>query len=281
MVQNDINEESQTGEQPSEAPVPVEAGAEENAPEASESDDSAPAEAAASEEAAAASEEADATDKGGEEAAAATSNGAAEAVPAEAADEGEEAPEEDPGPPKNPNFKWYVVHTYSMFEDKAKIALLERIKQYNREDAFGDIFVPKMAQEMTLKSGKKKKVEKTSFPGYILVEMDMTDENAHLVRETPKITGFVGNQRKPRPITDAEVLRLTSPESVQADTPDAAADLNFDKGETVKVTDGAFTNFDGIVESVHPDKRKLRVLVKIFGRETPVELDYNQVEKLS
>jgi transcriptional antiterminator NusG len=186
-----------------------------------------------------------------------------------------------PAAPKNPNMKWYVVHTYSMFEEKAKSALLERIKQYHQEASFGEIFVPKMAQEQLLQSGKRKKVEKTSFPGYILVEMIFTDESSHLVRQTPKITGFVGNQRQPRPISDQEVLRLTSPEALKAQAQSAAADLSFDKGELVKVTDGAFTNFDGVVESVQPDKRKLRVLVRIFGRETPVELEYTQVEKLS
>lgn len=182
---------------------------------------------------------------------------------------------------KNPNFKWYVVHTYSMFEEKAKSSLRDRIKLNKMEQRFGEIIVPKTAQETLLKSGKKKKVERNAFPGYIIVEMEMNEETNHLVRDTPKITGFVGNARNPRPITDQEVLRLTSPETIKEQVKQQAATQTFEKGETVKVIDGAFTNFDGVVEAVQADKMKLRILVSIFGRETPVELDYGQVQKLS
>ncbi len=186
-----------------------------------------------------------------------------------------------PETPKNPNFKWYVVHTYSMFEEKAKSTLLDRIKLNKMEAYFGEIFVPKIATETMLKSGKKKKVDRNAFPGYILVEMHMTEETNHVVRDTPKITGFVGNARNPRPISDQEVLRLTSPETVKEQAKQQAATLTFEKGEAVKVTDGAFTNFDGVVDQVHADKMKLRILVSIFGRETPVELEYGQVQKMS
>ncbi len=182
---------------------------------------------------------------------------------------------------RNPNFRWFVVHTYSMFEEKAKSTLLDRIKMNKMEERFGDIIVPKTATETLLKSGKKKKVERNAFPGYIIVEMEMNEDTNHLVRDTPKITGFVGNARNPRPISDAEVLRLTSPEAVREQKQAAAATQNFEKGEQVKVIDGAFTNFDGVIESVQSDKMKLRILVSIFGRETPVELDYGQVQKLS
>ncbi len=182
---------------------------------------------------------------------------------------------------KNPLFKWYVVHTYSMFEEKAKSSLKDRIKLNKMELRFGEIIVPKTAQETLLKSGKKKKVERNAFPGYIIVEMEMNEDTNHLVRDTPKITGFVGNARNPRPITDQEVLRLTSPETIKEQVKQQAATQTFEKGETVKVIDGAFTNFDGVVEAVQADKMKLRILVSIFGRETPVELDYSQVQKLS
>lgn len=181
---------------------------------------------------------------------------------------------------KNAKFKWYVVHTYSMFEEKAKSTLLDRIKLNKLEAKFGDIIVPKTATETLLKSGKKKKVERNAFPGYIIVEMEMDEITNHLVRDTPKITGFVGNARNPRPISDQEVLRLTSPETVKEQAKREAATQTFEKGETVKVIDGAFTNFDGVVEAVQADKMKLRILVSIFGRETPVELDYGQVQKL-
>lgn len=181
---------------------------------------------------------------------------------------------------KNPNLKWYVVHTYSMFEEKAKQSLIDRIRLNKMESKFGEIVVPKMSHETLLKSGKKKKVEKNAFPGYIIIEMEMGEDTSHLVRETPKITGFVGNARHPRPISDQEVLRLTSPETIKEQVKQQASTQTFEKGETVKVIDGAFTNFDGVVEAVQADKMKLRILVSIFGRETPVELDYGQVQKL-
>jgi transcription termination/antitermination protein NusG len=182
---------------------------------------------------------------------------------------------------RNPNFRWYVVHTYSMFEEKAKTTLLDRIKMKNMEARFGDVIVPKTSSETLLKSGKKKKVERNAFPGYILVEMEMDEETNHLVRDTPKITGFVGNARNPRPISDEEALRLTNPESIKEAVKAQASNLSFEKGEAVKVIDGAFTNFDGVVDAVQSDKMKLRILVSIFGRETPVELEYSQVQKLS
>jgi len=177
--------------------------------------------------------------------------------------------------------KWYVVHTYSGFEEKAKQSLMERIKNQGMDEKFGSIFVPKNATEQVLKSGKKKVVEKTSFPGYIIVEMVLDDSTSHLVKETPKITGFVGNAKNPRPMSDQEVLRLTSPEAAQEQARKVLTQLSFDKGETVKVKEGPFTNFDGIVDEVRSDKMKLRILVTIFGRETPVELDYGQVEKIN
>src|SRR5690606_7734373 len=132
----------------------------------------------------------------------------------EASDDNQETgeAESETGLPKfdNPNLRWYVVHTYSMYEDKAKTALEERIKQFGAEDKFGSILVPKTSSEKLLKSGKKKQISKTSFPGYILVQMEMNDDTGHIVRDTPKITGFVGNAKSPRPVSDREVLRLTA-----------------------------------------------------------------------
>lgn len=175
--------------------------------------------------------------------------------------------------------RWYVVHTYSGFEEKAKQGLLDRIKSQNMQEKFGQVFVPRTVSEQILKSGKKKKVEKTSFPGYILVEMVFGDDTSLLVRETPKITGFVGNVRSPKPMTDQEVLRLTSPEAAAKEKESMPVEIRFKKGESVKIKEGPFTNFDGIVDEVKADRMKLRVLVSIFGRETPVELDFNQVDK--
>ena len=175
------------------------------------------------------------------------------------------------------NLRWYVVNTYSGYEEQAKIALQQRIEHEKMTESFGDIFIPKSVTERTLKSGKRKKVERTSYPGYMLVQMSMNDHSRILVTETPKITGFIGRSKSPRPISDAEALRLTNPEVAPAK--EVSHVISFEKGESVKVTEGAFANFDGVIDEVRPDKEKLKVLVAIFGRETSVELSYSQVRK--
>lgn len=177
------------------------------------------------------------------------------------------------------DLKWYVVHTYSGYEEKAKAALMERVKGSRSEESFGEVIVPQMKHVSVTKTGKKKTTTKTSFPGYIIIQMNLTDDTMAIVKQTPRITGFVGNARHPRPLPENEVLRLTSPEEAE-EQQRATVTAEFDKGENVKVTEGPFSNFDGVIDEVRPDKMKLRVLVKIFGRETPVELEYHQVEKL-
>lgn len=179
----------------------------------------------------------------------------------------------------NDELKWYVVHTYSGFEERAKQSLLELAKKEGYEEKFGDIYIPQQVSESVNKSGKKKMVSKTSFPGYIMVQMKLDDLSMHIVKSTPKITGFVGNSKNPRPLSDHEVMKLMAPESVEEEKV-ITHDVQFTKGESVKVMEGPFSNFDGIIDEVRPDKAKLRVLVSIFGRETPVELEYNQVEKI-
>ena len=184
----------------------------------------------------------------------------------------------------DPRYRWYIVNTYSGSEETVRIALQERIARAGLEEMFGEIFVPKMVVEKVLKSGKKKLVDKTTFPGYVLVQMEMNDSTMGCVSSTPKVTGFVGNRRNPRAMADKEVLRLLTPSMAQSGTEapgEVATKVKFSKGEGVKVTDGPFTNFDGVIEEVRADKMKLKVLVSIFGRETPVELGYNQVEKLT
>lgn len=182
----------------------------------------------------------------------------------------------------NPRFRWYIVNTYSGSEETVRIALLDRIERAGLEEKFGEIFVPKMVVEKMLKSGKKKLVDKTTFPGYIMVQMEMSDVTMGCVSSTPKVTGFVGNRRNPRAMSDSDVLRLLNPAlAKEAGEEESAAIVSFEKGESIKVTDGPFTNFDGVIEEVRADKMKLKVLVSIFGRETPVELGYNQVEKIS
>ncbi len=177
------------------------------------------------------------------------------------------------------DFRWYVVHTYSGFEEKAKQGLLERAKLEGLSHKVGEILVPHIIKEDVTKSGKKRQVEKTAYPGYMLVQLLLDDQTKHLVKSTPKITGFVGDQRNPKAVSDQEMLRLTSPDAHKQQKVDRA--ITFEKGEGVKVIDGPFTNFDGIVDEVRPEKQKLKVLVSIFGRETPVELEYAQVKKLS
>ena len=177
-------------------------------------------------------------------------------------------------------FKWYIVNTYSGSEDTVKVSLLERIEKTGLEDSFGEIHIPKTAVERILKSGKKKLVEKTSFPGYVIVQMDLNDQTMACVNSTPKVTGFVGNRRKPKAMSDADVLRLMDP-AAHVETASVPEGMTFAKGECVKVKDGPFTSFDGVIEEVRADKMKLKVLVSIFGRETPVELGYSQVEKIS
>ncbi|MDD9951752.1 MAG: transcription termination/antitermination protein NusG [Zetaproteobacteria bacterium] len=181
----------------------------------------------------------------------------------------------------NPKFRWYIVNTYSGSEETVRVALRERVVRSGLESFFGEIFVPKTMVEKVLKSGKKKQVDKTTFPGYIMVQMEINDESMGCVSATPKVTGFVGDKRRPKPMSDADVLRLLNPALAKQEAQTAqVVEASFEKGEKVKVVDGPFNKFDGIVEEVKPEKMKLRVLVSIFGRETPVDLSYNQVEKL-
>ena len=176
-------------------------------------------------------------------------------------------------------FKWYVVHTYSGYEERAKQSLIELARNEGCEDKFGEVFIPQTVSESVTKAGKKKSVSKTSFPGYMLVQMDLTDLTMHIVKSTPKITGFVGNSKRPRPLPDHEVLQITS-EEAREQAKEVVPQVEFSKGEAVKVMEGPFSNFDGVIDEVRPEKAKLRVLVSIFGRETPVELEYGQVEKI-
>lgn len=174
--------------------------------------------------------------------------------------------------------KWYVVHTYSGFENKAKKSLEEKIRMEGLQDQFGEILIP-MEQVVEMHKGEKKTSRRKIFPSYMLVQMEMNDRTWHLVKNTPKVTGFVGaaHNQQPPPITDAEVQKLTTQMSEGTLKPKPKVD--FEEGDTVRVIDGPFANFNGSVEEVNPDKGRLKVLVSIFGRATPVELDFMQVEK--
>ncbi|MDF1581356.1 MAG: transcription termination/antitermination protein NusG [Desulfuromonadales bacterium] len=174
--------------------------------------------------------------------------------------------------------KWYGVHTYSGFENKVKLSLEERIRSLGVEDMFGEVLIPSETV-VELKNGERRTSTRKFFPGYILVQMELNDETWHVVKGTAKVTGFVGGGNTPPSIPDAEVAKITSrmEEGIEHPKPK----VEFEVGETVRVVDGPFLNFTGVVEDVKPDKAKLKVMVSIFGRVTPVELEFIQVEKTS
>jgi transcriptional antiterminator NusG len=173
--------------------------------------------------------------------------------------------------------RWYVVHTYSQFEKSVQRALAERIARAGMQEQFGQILVP-VEEVVELKSGQKSISERKFFPGYVLVEMEMTDDTWHLVKNTPKVTGFIGGTAmRPTPISQKEVDAIM--EQMQAGVEKPRPKILFEVGEIVRVKEGPFTDFNGAVEDVNYDKNKLRVSVAIFGRATPVELDFGQVEK--
>lgn len=176
------------------------------------------------------------------------------------------------------NKKWYAIHAYSGFEKSVKRALEERIKQQKLENKFGDILVP-VEEVIEIKGGQKNISERKFFPGYILIEMELTDETWHLVKGTPKITGFVGGATtQPVPISKREIDTILNQVKEGVEKPKPK--ILFQAGELVRVKDGPFTDFQGSVEEVNYDKNKLHVSVSIFGRPTPIELDFGQVEKM-
>lgn len=172
--------------------------------------------------------------------------------------------------------QWYVVHTYSGFEGKAKEHILKKVESLGLEELIPEVIIP--TEEVTeLRDGKKRKSSRKFFPGYILVKMEVTDETWHLINSTPKVTGFLGGAKHPTPLTEEEMKEVLH--QMDMGTVRTAAKSSFEQGETVRIVDGPFVNFNGTVEEVHPDQGKLRVMVSIFGRATPVELEFLQVEK--
>ena len=175
------------------------------------------------------------------------------------------------------SMRWYVVHAYSGFEKSVQRALTERITRQAVQDKFGRILVP-VEEVIEMKNGQKAISERKFFPGYVLVEMEMTDETWHLVKSTPKVTGFVGGTgNKPTPISEKEVAKIM--QQMQDGVEKPRPKILFEAGEIVRVKEGPFTDFHGAVEDVNYEKSKLRVAVTIFGRSTPVELEFSQVEK--
>lgn len=178
---------------------------------------------------------------------------------------------------KKVELKWYIVHTYSGFENKVKLNLEERVKTLKQDDYFGQILVP-TEQVVELKKGQKKTSSRKFYPGYIMVQMALNKETWHTVRNTAKVTGFLGGGSEPYPIPDEEAERIIRQMEEGITKPKPR--YSFEEGDEVRVVDGPFSNFQGTVEEVKPDKEKLRVLITIFGRATPVELDFIQVNKI-
>ena len=173
--------------------------------------------------------------------------------------------------------QWYVVHAYSGFENTVKRSLEERVKLEGKQDMFGEILVP-TEEVVEMREGQKRRSNRMFFPGYVLVEMEMNDETWHLVKDVPKVMGFIGGTSdKPAPITQKEADSIL--QRVQEGVDKPKPKVLFEPGEVVRVTDGPFNDFSGVVEAVNYEKNKLRVAVLIFGRSTPVELDFGQVEK--
>lgn len=175
------------------------------------------------------------------------------------------------------SLRWYVVHAFSGFENQVKRSLLERIERFSMQDKFGEILVP-MEEVVEMREGQKRRSERKFFPGYVLVQMDMSDESWHLVKEAPKVMGFIGGTSdKPAPISDKEANVIL--QRIQDGVDKPRPKVLFEAGEVVRVTEGPFNDFNGVVEEVNYEKSRLLVAVQIFGRSTPVELEFSQVEK--
>ena len=175
------------------------------------------------------------------------------------------------------SLEWYIIHVFSGAEEFVVKALHEKIKKYDMQGQIDEIVIPK-ENVIEIKNGKKVVSEKRSFPGYILVKMEMNDKNWYFLRNTPKVTGFVGAGKKPKPLSQKEVSTILRHIEATQETPKPK--YNFDVGEAVKIIDGPFVNFNGIVDTVNEEKNLLKITVTIFGRSTPVDLDFLQVEKI-
>jgi transcriptional antiterminator NusG len=180
-------------------------------------------------------------------------------------------------PPRNPNMKWYIIHTYSGFERKVRESLESRIHAFGLEEKIGKVLIPTEAVT-EVRGGKKYTTERMFYPGYVLVEMDMDDHVWHVVKSTPRVTGFVGTGQQPTPLSDEEVNQIVYRVNEGKEKPKLK--VKYEKNESVRITDGPFATFTGVVDEVNEDRETLKVMVTIFGRSTPVELEFGQVEKI-
>jgi transcriptional antiterminator NusG len=181
-------------------------------------------------------------------------------------------------PPRNPNMKWYIIHSYSGFERKVKESLESRVQAFGLQDKIGRVLIP--TESVTeVRGGKKYTSERMFYPGYVLVEMDMDDHVWHVVKATPRVTGFVGTGQQPTPLSEEEVQHIVYHVGESKDKPKLR--VKFEKNESVRITEGPFASFTGVVDEVNEDRETLKVMVTIFGRSTPVELEFGQVEKVA
>jgi transcriptional antiterminator NusG len=193
----------------------------------------------------------------------------------EAAGDTGEAQEHLP-PPVNASFKWYIIHAYSGFERKVKESLEGRVQAFGLQNKIGRVMIP--TEPVTeLFNGKKRTVERVFLPGYVLVEMDLDNDLWHVIKNTPRVTGFLGTGDKPVSLTEQEVSSILFRTDVSKDKP--RLKIRFEKNESVRITEGPFANFNGVVDEVNEDRETLKVMVTIFGRSTPVELEFGKVEK--
>jgi transcriptional antiterminator NusG len=195
----------------------------------------------------------------------------------EAQDSGGEQPAEQLAPPVNENFKWYIIHAYSGFERKVRESLESRIQAFGLQNRIGRIMIP--TEPVTeLRNGKKYTIERVFLPGYVLVEMELDNDLWHVIKNTPRVTGFLGTGDKPVALSEAEVSSILFRSETSKDKP--SMKVKFEKGEQVRINEGPFANFNGTVDDVNEDRQTLKVMVSIFGRSTPVEIEFAQVDKM-
>jgi transcriptional antiterminator NusG len=179
-------------------------------------------------------------------------------------------------PPRNANFSWYIIHAYSGFERKVKESIESRVTAFGLENKIGRVMIP--TESVTeIRNGKKYTMEKVFLPGYVLVEMDLDNDLWHIIKDTPRVTGFLGTGDKPVALSEQEVSSILFRQDLSKDKPKVK--MKFEKNESVRITEGPFANFNGLVDEVNEDRQTLKVMVTIFGRSTPVEIEFGKVEK--